>query len=86
MNDEVLFKTVSGITPNSSTVYYPNYQVDKNYNKINDILDVSAWEKQACPLCGYLSWTKIHRTWLEKVLHPNKNKCVCRGCKQEFWR
>jgi len=48
--------------------------------------DLSAWEKNACPHCGSLVWTKIHRSLWQKLLKPNQNLCFCRECRQQFWQ
>ncbi len=39
-----------------------------------------------CPHCGSLLWIKIHRSWFQRLTHPQQRLCYCRECNQEFWK
>ncbi|QQZ29397.1 hypothetical protein HMY34_11780 [Thiothrix subterranea] len=45
----------------------------------------SIWTKAPCPHCGSFTWTKRPCIWWKKLLHPNRQRCFCRQCREEFW-
>ena len=64
----------------------PTHEIANEQSQQSKDLDLSAWEKDSCPHCASLVWTKRHRTWWQKMSKPKQNLCVCRECHQEFWR
>lgn len=57
----------------------PSHSISTSHQPTVDILLL-------CPHCGQNAWVKISRSLLQRILHPNKNLCFCRNCRQRFWR
>ena len=47
---------------------------------------ITSVDRAKCPHCRSLVWVKVHRSWWQRLLHPQQNLCFCRDCRQQFWQ
>ena len=47
---------------------------------------ITSIDNAKCPHCRSLVWVKVHRSWWQRLSHPQQNLCFCRDCRQYFWQ
>jgi uncharacterized protein with PIN domain len=50
---------------------------EKIVNKIEEL--------KQCHYCGSTFILFHHRSWWQKLLHPNQKLCQCHDCGKKFW-